>query len=133
MRCAAAVVADQAEVVIGRFLHLVVACEPFVGHALQHEVAPLARAIGVTARVVVRGTAHLGDEQRELVQLELCERLAEVELAREPEAVHCARAVLAEIDLVDVGVQQIALVVAHLERHGHERFAQLAAPRAFVR
>ena len=125
--------ADEAEVSIGGLLHLVVASEPFVGHALEHEVAPLARAVGVTARVVVRGTPHLGDEQRELVQLELGERFAEVELAREPEAVHCACAVLAEIDLVDVRVQQVVLVVAQLERHCHERFAQLAAPRAFVR
>ena len=123
MRCAAAVVADEAEVAIGRFLYLVVACEPLIGHALEHEVAPFARAIGVTARVVVRGTPDLGDEQRELVQLELGERFAEIELAREPEAVHCASAVLTEINLVDVRVQQIVLVVAHLERHGHERFA----------
>ena len=39
-----------------------------------------------------------------------------------------ARAVLAEIDLVDVRVQQVALVVAQLERHRHEGFSDLAPP-----
>jgi hypothetical protein len=114
-------------------LHLVVASQPFVRHALQHEIAPLARAIGVTARIVVRRASNLGDQQRELVQLELGERFAEVKLARESEAVNGASAILAQVDLVDVCVQQIALVVTDFERHGHERFAQLARPRALVR
>ena len=103
---AAAVVADQAELLLGGVLDGVVARETFVGHALQHEVAPLECAVRVAARIVVGGAAHLCHEQRELVQLELRERLAEIELAREPEAVDRARAVLAQIDLVDVRVQQ---------------------------
>src|SRR5690349_24825182 len=82
----------------------------------------------MAARIVVRGAAHLRHEQRELVQLELSERLAEVELAREPEAMDRARAVLTEINLVDVGVQDFALAVAQLERDGHEGLSDLAPP-----
>src|SRR5882672_5395745 len=83
-------------------------------------------------RIVVGRAAHLGYEERELVQLELLKRLAEVELAREPEAVHRAPAVLAEIDLVHVRVHELVLVVAQLERNRHERLAQLARPAALV-
>ena len=79
----------------------------------------------MATRIVVSRSAHDRDEQRELVQVELRERLPEVELAREPEAVHRAVAVLAEIDLVDVGVHQVGLVVAKLERDGHEGFVSL--------
>ena len=73
------------------------------------------------------------DEQRELVELELRQRLAEIELTRETEAVDRTRAVLAEIDLVHVGVQQVRFVVAHLQRDRHQRLAQLAPPAALVR
>ena len=111
---------------LGGLLDFVVAREPFVGHALEHEVASLERAVGMAARIVIRGAANHGHQQRELVQLELGQRFAEIELAREPEAVDRARAVLAEIDLVDVRVQQLALAVPHLEGHRHERFAELA-------
>jgi hypothetical protein len=66
------------------------------------------------------------------VQIELGERLAEVELAREAEAVHRACAVLAEIDLVDVRGHEVVFVIAQLERDRHERLAQLARPAALV-
>ncbi len=106
--------------------------EARVRHFLQHEVAALERAVRVPAWIVVRRPAHDRDEQRELVQIELGERLAEVELAREPEAVHRACAVLAEIDLVDVRGHEVGFVVAQLERDRHERLAQLARPAALV-
>ena len=57
----------------------------------------------------------------------LRKRLAEIELARETEAVHCAVAVLAEIDLVDVRVHQVLLAEVELQQHGHERLLDLAS------
>src|SRR5690606_4118561 len=61
------------------------------GELLEHEVAAGQRALRMPLRVVVRRPAHLRDEERELVQLELVERLAEVEAAAEAEAVNRAR------------------------------------------
>src|SRR5690606_3246412 len=90
----------DAELGSGRALGLLGADEPGFREHPDHEVAPLERALGVPPRIVVRRPAHLGDEQRELRKLELAERLAEIEAAREAEAVDRAAAVLAEIDLV---------------------------------
>ena len=111
---------------LGRRLHGGVRRETLVGHALQHEVAALERTLGMATRIVVRGPADFCDEQRELLQLELAEWLAEVELTREPEAVDGTRAVLPQVDLVDVRVHQLVFRVAHLERDGHQRFAHFA-------
>ena len=84
------------------------------GEQLEHEVAALERALGMPARVVVRRSAHDRDEQRDLGQVELRQRLAEVELAREAEAMHGAPAVLAEVNLVDVRVHDVRLLEARL-------------------
>ena len=48
------------------------------------------------AWVVVRRSAHQRHQQRDLGEIELRERLAEIELARETKAVHRALAILAE-------------------------------------
>ena len=80
-------------------------------------------------RIVVRRPAHHGHEQRDLRQIQLRQRLAEVELARETEPVHGTLAVLPEIDLVDVRVHQVRLGEVQLERKGHHRLAKLAAER----
>jgi hypothetical protein len=133
VRRGAARVVDEAEVLLGGPLHLVVAREAFVGHALQHEVAPRERSVRVAPRLVVGGAAHDRDEQRELVQLELGQRFAEIELAREAETVDRARAVLSQVDLVDVRVHELALRVAELERYRHECLADLARPGHLVR
>jgi hypothetical protein len=72
---------------------------------------------------------HDRDQQRHLRQIELGERLAEVELAGKPEAVDGAVAVLAEEDLIDVGVHEIGLGEVRVERQRHHRLAQLARER----
>ncbi len=87
----------------------------------------------MTPRVVVRRPTHHGHQQRNLRQVQLRERLAEIELARETEPVHGALAVLPEIDLVHVGVHEIRLREVRLERDRHRRFAQLAAQRLIGR
>src|SRR5207248_138750 len=99
------------------------------GHDLEDEVAAGARALGMAPRVVVRGSTDHRDEERHLREVELGERLAEIELAGEPEAVNGAIAVLAEEDLVDVGVHEIRLGEVRIQRHRHDRFANLARER----
>ena len=103
--------------------------DALIGEDFQHQVAPCARALGMAARIVVGRPAHDRDQQRNLRQVELRERLAEVELAREPEAVDGAVAVLAEEDLIDIGVHEIGLGEVRIERHRHDRLAQLSRER----
>ena len=98
----------------------------------EHEIAPRTRAHRMRERVVVRRSANDGDQQRDLGGIEFGKRFVEVELAAETEAVHCALAVLPEIDLVDVGVQQIGFLITRVENHRHRELFQLAPQRAAV-
>ena len=100
-----------------------------IGELLQHEIAPRENPVGVPARIVVGRPAHHRHEQRDLRQVELGERLAEIELAREAEAVDRAVAVLPEEDLIDIGVHEIVLGEAGVERDRHDRLADLASER----
>src|SRR5690242_21626094 len=54
--------------------------------------------------------------QRHFLGLQLGQRLVEVELAGQPEAVDRAAAVLAEVHLVEVGLEDFLLRVMRLER-----------------
>ncbi len=80
-------------------------------------------------RIVVGGAAHDGDQQAEFGEVKLTERLAEVELACKAKAVHGAITVLAQVDLIDIGIHEIRLGEMQLERDRHERFVHLAAHR----
>jgi hypothetical protein len=84
---------------------------------------------GRFAAFAVGRAAHHRDQQRDFVELQLRERLAEVELTRKPETVDRALSVLAEIDFVDVGIHQVLLLEMDLEQHGHHRFFELAPER----
>ena len=101
-----------------------------LGQHAQHHVAASQRAVRMAARIVVRGPADDRNHGRNLRKAELRQRLAEVELAREAEAVDCASAVLPEINLVDIGVHDVRLLEATLEDDGHHRFLGLAPQRA---
>ena len=98
-------------------------------HLAQHEVAPGQRALRMAPRIVVGRPAYDRHQQRCLRQIELRERLTEIELAREPETVDGAIAVLAEEDLVDVGIHEIGLGEVRIERHRHHGLTQLARER----
>ncbi|MNN47476.1 hypothetical protein D3C81_1618970 [compost metagenome] len=45
---------------------------------------------------------------------------------------HRALAILADEHLVEVGLENLALVVVHLQQYGHHRFGQLAAEGALA-
>ena len=95
-------------------------------HELEHQVAPDSGAIRMPPGVVIRGPANNRHQQRHFRQVQLRQRLAEIKLAGQPEAVNGAVAVLAQEDLIDVGVHEIGLAEVRLERQGHGGFAQLA-------
>jgi hypothetical protein len=99
----------------------------------QHEVAALERLRRVAVRVVHRGTLHQRDEQCRLGEREVLHFLAEVVLRREPYAVDRAVAVLAEVDFVQVSLEDLLLAVVHLEQHRHDELGELAPQRALGR
>jgi hypothetical protein len=80
---------------------------------------------------VVEGrAAHDRHQRRGLHLVELGQRLAEIESAGEAEAVNGPLAVLAHEHLVDVGRQDVVLLVAPLQQDGHRGLGDLAAPGA---
>ncbi len=66
------------------------------------------------------------------MHVELSQRLAEVESAREAETVHRAGSVLAQINFVHVSEHDFALVVPEFEHERHQRLADLARVRLAV-
>src|SRR5205823_5572621 len=94
-----------------------------------NQVATLPDTLRMAAGIVVGRAADDRNEQRHFRQIELGQRLAEVELAGEPEPVDGAIAILAEKDLIDVGVHEIGLAEVRIERDRHDRLARLAPQR----
>ena len=64
--------------------------------------------------------------------LQFGQRLAEVVLAGQAEAVNGALSVLTEKHLVEVRLEDFPLVVMQLQQQGHRRFHRLAAEGAFA-
>ena len=93
--------------------------------SFQHHVTPQAYTIGMPSRIVVSRAAHQRHEQRDFRQVELRERLAEVELAGKAKAMNGATAVLAKEDLIDVRVHEIRLAEVRIERDRHDGFVGL--------
>ncbi len=71
------------------------------------------------------GAADHPGEQRGLAHVHLAHVLPEVDLGRPAHAVDRPTAVLAEVDLVEVGLEDLFLVVAPFQHHGHRHLAQL--------
>ena len=63
----------------------------------------------------------------------MLDRLAEIVERGEPDAVDGAVAVLAEVDLVEVGLEDLLLAVVQLEQHRHAELGELALQRALGR
>ena len=99
-----------------------------VAHLAEDHVAPLARPLGMLdGRVGVRGP----DDPRErggLAEREPLDVLAEEAPRGGADAVHGEPAVLAEIDAVQVGGEDLVLGVAPLERDGERGLAHLPSP-----
>ncbi|MNN09664.1 hypothetical protein D3C81_1225540 [compost metagenome] len=115
-----------------RCIDFCLAGHALLGHQVEHQVAAGQGAVRVTPRVVVGRPLDHAHQQGDLVQFQLRQRLAEEELAGEAEAVHRTLAILADEHLVEVGLEDLALVVVQLQQHGHHRLGQLAAEAALA-
>ncbi|MNZ42018.1 hypothetical protein D3C78_595840 [compost metagenome] len=115
-----------------RCIDFCLAGHALLGHQVEHQVAAGQGAVRIATRVVVGRPLDHAHQQGDLVQFQLRQRLAEEELAGEAEAVHRTLAILADEHLVEVGLEDLALVVVQLQQHGHHRLGQLAAEAALA-
>ena len=98
-------------------------------HLVEHgRLALLRRLQVVERRIVIRALRDAG-EHRALVEREVLDILAEVRARR---GLHAVGA-LAEVDLVEVELQDLRLRVLMLEPEGQEDFLDLALQRAVLR
>ncbi len=99
----------------------------------QDEVPPLERALRVAERVVEGRALHHADEERALREREMVDCLAEVVERGEAHAVDGAVAVLAEVDFVEIRLEDLVLVVVDFQEHRHKELGDLARERALGR
>ena len=101
------------------------------GHP-QYGIAACLGALRVTARVVITGAFEQRHQGRQLVGFQLFQRAAKVELSAQAHAVDGAVAVLAQVHLVQIGLENLLLAVMQLEQHRHRHFHQLARQGAIL-
>ena len=106
---------------------------PVFQQQVQNGVAPLHGQVGADERRIVVRAADHPRQQRRLRHIDLRDRLAEVELRRLADANDGDRPVAAQVDVVEVGLQDLSLGVLRVENHGHERFDELPPQRSFRR
>ena len=98
-------------------------------HVAQHLGAPRQRGRGAAARRVEAGIGGHAGEQRALGQRQLLQRLAEVRLRG---GIHAVGA-LAEVDLIEVHLEDLILGVVALDLDREHDLLELARQRALVR
>ncbi len=86
--------------------------------------------LGVAARVEIGRPLEHADQQGRFGIVQLRQRLAEEKDRRQAEAVDGPVAVLAEVDLVDVGFENLLLAVVGLQQQRHDHLGELAAQGA---
>ncbi len=104
-----------------------------VAHPRQDDVPPLVRALGIEHRRIRIGRAYHAREERGLARRELVHLFRVVGAARRAHAADGERATLAEVDLVQVGLEDLLLRVAPFDEDGQPRLAQLARHRPLRR
>ncbi len=110
----------------GSFLSILVSQHTETRHQSQNQRAALDRALRIASRVVIGGAAHECNQQRDFVQLQFVQRLAEIELTGQAETMNGPVAVLAQVNFIDVGIQQIFLVEMCFENNRHERLTNFS-------
>ena len=97
-----------------------------LGHQPQHQIAAAASALGISVgRDAVRALDQRS-QQCGLGEAQVLGRLAKEAKRRFPDSVNRRRASLPEVDLVQVGFENFALVVAELDEQGHHGLVNLA-------
>jgi hypothetical protein len=99
---------------------------------LQGEVAAALGALGIAPRVVPGRAADDADQQRDLLGAEVAQVAPEPELGAGGDAADLLRAALAQVDLVEVGLQDRALVVARLDQQRVQDLVELAGQGLFL-
>ena len=104
-----------------------------VVHDREDGVAPGADDVGpLVGGVAVRGADHAGEE-RGLVEAELLRTLVEVEARCLVDAEHRLASAVAEVDVVEVDLQDLVLRHARVEQDCQRNLHELAAPRPLLR
>lgn len=98
----------------------------------QHEIAPIQRPLRVTPRVVVGRPLDQPDQQGDLLGGHRIELAAEPQLRARGHAVDRLPAALAQVDLVEIGLQDGALVVTRLHDHRVQDLVELAGEGLFL-
>jgi len=96
--------------------------KPILAHQLEDGIAPLDRALGEANRVVACRRLRKRGESRCLSQIQVANRFAEVSLRRGFYTV----GTVAEVDLIEIELEDFLLVVLRLDRAGDLRFLDLA-------
>ena len=96
-------------------------------HLAQHERAPLTHAFGMLARVVVGRALDDADQQRDLLGVEIGQVATEPEFRRRRDAVDRLRATLAEVHLVEISLEDFALLVARVDDQRVQDLVALAS------
>ena len=116
-----------------RLSHRRVVDSSLVPHQAEDQVAPLPGALGIPKRRVGVGGADHPGQRRRLGEIEVRHLLAEVVAGRLADAGDRDRAAPPEVDLVQVGLEDLVLGVAGVEHHGHDRLVRLAPEGALGR
>ena len=93
-------------------LSLVRLDDALVGHDIDDQIAAFDGPLRVTPRVVVGGALDQGDEQGALGDAQFTQVAIEIEAAGETKTMDGAAAILAQIDLIGIGLQDIVLGIA---------------------
>ena len=99
---------------------------------LQHQITAGLGPLREAPWVVIGGAFHQTDQQGDLIDIQLVDRNAEVEVGGEAETVDPLREVLPQIDLVEVGLQDLVLAVAIVDQHRHIGFLQFSPQAALT-
>ncbi len=101
-------------------------------HLAEDEIAAFGRASRVAPRVVPGRPLDQADHQRDLFRRKILQLLAEPEFGRRRDAADRLRTALPQVDLVEIRLQDGALVVTRFQQQGEEDFLDLAGDRLLL-
>ncbi len=99
---------------------------------VDDQVTPRQGPLGMPPRVIAGRSLDEGYQQGRLGDSQLVEGAVEIEVTRQAEAVDGPLTILAERDLVGIGLQDLILAVMQVEQNGHHGLGELARQGALV-
>jgi hypothetical protein len=95
-------------------------------HEIEDQIAARLGGLRVAAWIQTGGRLDQPHQEGDLGRIEFIERQIEEELTGQSEAVDGTAAILAQIDLVGIGLEDLVLAVVQLQQDGHVGFLDLA-------